>query len=243
MSMFSRLSTAGALLMAVSLSTADVAAKETLKVGCEGGFAPFTYIDDRGVLTGFDVDLIRMMGKKMGYDEVEITVYPFDGLIPALMTDNFDLIISGFTISEERAKRVDFSDPYYRCSLTYLVKKEHAQELAKIESLKDKTVCTQIGTTGAMYIEKALPGINLKQFNSPAESYIELQNDGCVATLNDRPVNDYFIVTSGTTGVKSLPEMLTAFFVREASIVSASIVTVEVAAKFVDKVATVLSEL
>ncbi|MGN0909017.1 MAG: transporter substrate-binding domain-containing protein, partial [Succinivibrio sp.] len=109
-----------ALLGTATLAQAD-AKDKVLHVGCEGAFAPFTYIDDAGKITGFDIDLIRQLGKDMGY-KVDIQVYPFDGLIPALLTDSIDVIISGFTISEERAKKVDFSDPYYLCGLTYLVK-------------------------------------------------------------------------------------------------------------------------
>ena len=85
--------------------------EKVLNVGCEGAFAPFTYIDDNGDITGFDIDLIKKIGEQLGY-KVNINVMQFDGLIPALMVGNIDLIISGFTISEERAKKVDFSEPY-----------------------------------------------------------------------------------------------------------------------------------
>ena len=100
---------------------------KTLNVGCEGAFAPFTYIDDQGNITGFDIDLIKAIGKDLGYN-VKINVMPFDGLIPSLMTGNIDLIISGFTISEERAKKVDFSDPYYLCGMSYVIEKKNAQK-------------------------------------------------------------------------------------------------------------------
>ena len=174
-------------------SEADNAGHRVLKVGCEAAFAPFTYIDDKGKLIGFDLDLIRAMGKAMGYDEVVVNALPFDGLIPAIMTDNIDLIISGFTISEERAKKVDFSDPYYMCGLTMLVNKKDADRVNKIEDLEGHDVCLQIGTTGALYAQKQLQKAKLKQFNSPPDTYLELQNGGCIAALNDSPVNDFFL--------------------------------------------------
>ena len=108
---------------------------KTLNVGCEGAFAPFTYIDDQGNITGFDIDLIKVIGEDLGY-EVKINVLPFDGLIPSLKLGNIDLIISGFTISEERAKQVDFSDPYYLCGMSYVIEKKNAKKYEISYSLK-----------------------------------------------------------------------------------------------------------
>lgn len=165
---------------------------KVLRVGCDAAFAPFTYTDDQGQLIGFDVDLIKAIGEEMGYT-IDIKGYPFDGIIPTLITNNIDLIISGFTISEERAKRVAFSDPYYRCGLTYLVKKEDAEKYDEFKDLAKAEICTQIGTTGSLYLEKTLTKPNLKQFNTPPETYLELQNGGCEVVVNDRPVNDFFL--------------------------------------------------
>lgn len=165
---------------------------KVLRVGCDAAFAPFTYTDDKGKLIGFDVDLITAIAKEIGYS-VDIRGYPFDGIIPTLITNNIDLIISGFTISPERAKRVDFSDPYYRCGLTFLVMKDDAQKFDSFDKIKNAEICTQIGTTGALYLQKTLPNPELKQFNTPPETYLELQNGGCDVVVNDRPVNDFFL--------------------------------------------------
>lgn len=165
---------------------------KVLRVGCDAAFAPFTYTDDNGKLIGFDVDLINAIAKEMGYT-VDMKGYPFDGIIPTLITNNIDLIISGFTISPERAQRVDFSDPYYRCGLTYLVMKDEATKYDSFEKIEKAEICTQIGTTGALYLQKTLKSPDLKQFNSPPETYLELQNGGCDVVVNDRPVNDFFL--------------------------------------------------
>lgn len=165
---------------------------KVLRVGCDAAFAPFTYTDDNGKLIGFDVDLINAVAAEMGYT-VDMKGYPFDGIIPTLITDNIDLIISGFTISEERAKRVAFSDPYYRCGLTFLVKKELADKFNSFDDLEEAEICAQIGTTGALYLKKTLESPKIKQFNTPPETYLELQNGGCDVVVNDRPVNDFFM--------------------------------------------------
>ncbi len=191
-----------ALLGTATLAQANTRDK-VLHVGCEGAFAPFTYIDDAGKITGFDIDLIRQLGKDMGY-KVEVQVYPFDGLIPALLTDSIDVIISGFTISEERAKKVDFSDPYYLCGLTYLVKDEDKSKFTDYTKLDGQDVCVQIGTTGAMFVQKHLKKAKIKQFNSPPETYLELGNGGCKAVVNDMPVNDFFLAKHKASGISSM---------------------------------------
>ena len=128
----------------------------------------------------------------MGYT-VDMKGYPFDGIIPTLITNNIDLIISGFTISPERAKRVDFSDPYYRCGLTFLTMKDEAEKYNSFDKIANAEICVQIGTTGALYLQKTLKDPDLKQFNTPPETYLELQNGGCDVVVNDRPVNDFFL--------------------------------------------------
>lgn len=197
---------AAAILCAAVVSTGAQAAEEdtqskVLRVGCETAFAPFTYTD-HGELIGFDLDLIRAMAKTQGY-EVEVRPLPFDGVIPALMTDNIDLIISGFTITPERAQKVDFSDPYYRCGLTFLVRKEDADKFNTLEDLKDEELCLQLGTSGSVFVQKQLPNAKVKHFNSPPETYLELTNGGCRAVINDRPVNDFYLAHTRNTNVVS----------------------------------------
>ncbi len=174
-------------------ATGDVThGDKVLRVGCDAAFAPFTYTNDKGELIGFDVDLIKAIAEEMGYT-IDMKGYPFDGIIPTLITNNIDLIISGFTISPERAQRVDFSDPYYRCGLTFLTMKMDADKFDSFEKIKKAEICTQIGTTGSLYLQKVLDEPNLKQFNSPPETYLEMLNGGCDVVVNDRPVNDFFL--------------------------------------------------
>ena len=192
-SMRSLMGSAVALAMLGTAFTSQAGVSDkVLNVGCEGAFAPFTFIDKNGQITGFDIDLIRQIGSDLGY-KVNVRVYPFDGLIPALLTDGIDVIISGFTISPERAKKVDFSDPYYLCGLTYLTQAKHAEKFKDYIKLDGEKLCVQIGTTGAMFAQKHFPNAQLRQFNSPPETYLELERGGCAAVINDMPVNDFFL--------------------------------------------------
>lgn len=194
----------------MSFSLATAAEAETLRVGTEATYAPFEFAAADGSLTGFDVELIRAIGKEAGFDNVEIANMPFDGLIPAIMTSQIDTIIAAMSITEERAKRVDFSEPYYTSGLSVLILEENTSKYGKVDDLKGQYLCAQIGTTGAMTAEKLSPG-KVKAFNTEPEAFMELKAKGCEGVVNDRPINLYFLSQSDASeGVTEINEVLTA---------------------------------
>lgn len=181
---------------------------KVLKVGVNADFAPFEFQDENGKeYQGFDMDLIRAVGEEMGC-KVEINNVNFDGLIPALEAGNIDVCISGMTINDERRQKVDFSDPYYKSGLSIIVAKDN-DTIHTFKDLQGKKVAVQIGTTSAAEVKK-IGGIDVKEFNSSADTFMELRAKGVDAVVNDRPVNDYYILQSGETNVKALPELLTS---------------------------------
>ena len=183
-------------------------AEKVLRVGTTADFAPFEFQDADGKdYQGFDMDLIRAVGKEMGY-KVEIQNLNFDGLIPSLETGNVDLVVSGMSINDERKAKVLFSEPYYKSGLTIVVKKDNTA-INAFKDLTGKKVAVQIGTTSAEEVRK-LPNVEVKEFNSSADTFMELKAGGVDAVVNDRPVNDYYIVKSGETGVRSLNELLSS---------------------------------
>ena len=117
-------------------ATSSSSGAKTLKVGSSVDFAPFEFQDEgQAEYQGFDMDLIRAIGKEMGYD-VEISNIGFDGLIPALQAKNVDVLITGMTINDERKQSVDFSDPYYQSGLTIVVR-ENEENIKSFMELKN----------------------------------------------------------------------------------------------------------
>jgi len=118
-----------------------------LKVATEAGFMPFEYVgEENGELMGFDMDLIRAIGEVLGL-EVKIDNISWDGLIPALLNNNYHAVIAGVTITPERQENVSFSNPYFESVLT-IVTKQSEMNVASLDDLKGKTVAVQINTTG-----------------------------------------------------------------------------------------------
>ena len=102
-------------------STADTAAETELDkvkaagklvVGVEGTYPPFTYHDDNGELTGLDIELGKALADKLGV-EVEFQEAAWDSLLIGIDTERFDTVINSVSITDERAEKYDFSDPYY----------------------------------------------------------------------------------------------------------------------------------
>ncbi|MGM9580309.1 MAG: basic amino acid ABC transporter substrate-binding protein [Anaerovibrio sp.] len=182
--------------------------EKVLKVGLTADAAPFEFQDENGKeYQGFDIDLIRAIGEEMGY-KVEINNLNVPGLIPALEAGNIDVIISALTITDERKQKINFSDPYYKSGLSIAVAKDN-ESIKKFEDLKGKKVGVQISTTSATEVKK-IDGVDAREFDSSADVFMELRAKGVDAIVNDRPVIDYYIMTSGETNVKVLPDLLTS---------------------------------
>lgn len=123
---------------------------DKLIVGMELAYPPFEMSDEQGKPTGVSVDLAKALADSLG-KKLVIENIPFDGLIPALKTGKIDLIISSMTATEERAKSIDFSEPYLKTGLCLLVGKD-----SQIKSIADldragKTVAVKQATTGHNY--------------------------------------------------------------------------------------------
>ena len=172
-----------------------VQAPKVLKVGTEPTFAPFEFQKEGSKeFDGFDMDLVRAIGKQLNM-KVEILNMGFDALIPAINAGNIDLAIAGMSITPDRQKAVDMSDPYYVSGLVVVVGKDNAA-VKSVNDLNNKGIAVQIGTTGAERAAK-VPGAKVKNFNTNAEVFLELKNKGVEAVIIDKPVAEYFLATGG----------------------------------------------
>ena len=183
-------------------------AQEVLQVGTEPAFPPFEMQapDGKG-FTGFDIDLFNAIGEEAGL-EIQFQSMPFDGLIPALQTQNIDAAISGMTITPERAQTVDFTRPYFQSGLAIAVRKEDRGEIGSFEDLENKKIAVAIGTTGAREAAK-ISGAEIFTFDNSALALQELSNGNVDAVVNDAPVTLYAIKVGNLNNVEVVGELLT----------------------------------
>ena len=164
---------------------------KVLKVGTEVTFPPFEFREQGSrEITGFDMDLIRAVGKKLDM-QVEILDMDFEALIPAVKRGNLNLVIAGMTITKDRQKIVDMSEPYYTSGLVIVVGKGNTA-VQKPEDLKGKAVAVQIGTTGEAKA-KQLAGEKVRGFKTNEEVFNALKEKTVEAIIIDKPVAQYFI--------------------------------------------------
>ena len=101
----------GAVLLALSPAGADLPDKIT--IATEGAYAPFNYLDERGEVQGFEIDLAAAMCERIGV-ACEFVVQDWDGIIPGLLAQKYDAIIASLYITDERRERIAFSEKYYQ---------------------------------------------------------------------------------------------------------------------------------
>ena len=151
-------------------------------------FEPFEYVVD-GEYTGFDIDLTREIATGMGL-EYQVQNVGFDGLQSGtvLAARQCDMIAAAMTVTDERADKLAFSDPYYDSLQSLLVKADSG--IATLEDLAGKKVGVQQGTTGESYARDNAPAdAEVMSFQTDAELFQSLQAGGVDAVLQDLPVN------------------------------------------------------
>ncbi len=94
-----------------ALGSVGVVSADTLRVGMECTYAPFNYRTAAGELTGYDVDVAKGVAEIIGAD-LEYVCQQWDGMIPALLANKFDLIVASMSITNKRLEKIDFSSPY-----------------------------------------------------------------------------------------------------------------------------------
>jgi len=169
----------------------------TYKVGTEASFPPFEYVEN-GQYVGFDIDLIREIGKLKGFN-VEVIDISFDSLIPSLTTGNIDIIAAGMTITEDRQKVVDFTIPYYSGDQSILVRKDSDFDITVL--FGNHKIGVQTGTTGDLWVTEHLsdkniiPKKNITRYDTFNFAVRDLVNKNIDAIVLDNPVAERFTKT------------------------------------------------
>lgn len=171
-----------------------------LQAGSDTSFAPFEFSDEAGGYTGFDVDLVTAIAKKMGLEAVVVPT-AWDGIIPNLVADRYDIIMSAMTITPERQEQISFTDGYIDTNLAITTKLD--APITDAEGLKDKIVGVQVDTTGQFEVEKIAGVKEIKKYENSVAAIQDLLAGRIDAVVNDSPVNAYYTRESpdyGNTG-------------------------------------------
>ena len=176
----------------------EIQKRGKLRVGMEPGYMPFELTNQKGEIIGFDVDIARRMAKAMGV-EVELVSTAWDGIIPALMTDKFDIIMSGMTLTQERNMSINFCQPYIQIGQTVLLNKKHEGQVKSYKDLNNPkfTVASKLGTTGEQATKRLIPNAKYISYETEQEGVIELINGKVDAFIYDLPFNSIAVKEKG----------------------------------------------
>jgi len=169
-------------------------AQETYIVASDIPWAPFEMVNEAGEFLGFDLDLMRAIAHVAGF-QIEIKNIAFDAIIENVRTGRADIGASGFTITAERERVVDFSIPYFLSNQAVLVRKDSGLNIVTaLAGLgPNKAVGAQNGTTGFYWVEDNLQAagidIELKGYETYPAAILDLVNGRVDAVIQDEPAS------------------------------------------------------
>ena len=172
-------------LAALALAGCTHRKDNALIVGMELSSPPFEMTDEQNRPTGIGVDMARALAAYLHQDLV-IQNTKFEGLIPALRTNRIDLIISSMTATEERARTIDFSDPYVHISICLLVGAKSGLRAGDDLNQPGRKVVVKNGTTGADYAREHLGKAEVFQIADEAACVLEVVQGRADAFIYDQ---------------------------------------------------------
>ncbi|MGC6770171.1 amino acid ABC transporter substrate-binding protein/permease [Enterococcus sp. LJL51] len=182
-----------ASLLVFTVGKPASAEEKTYDIGTDLTFAPFEFQDSNDEYIGIDIDLLNAIAEDQGF-KVNLKPLGFDSAIQAVQSNQIDGMIAGMSITDERKKSFDFSEPYFDSGLQMAVKQGN-DTISSYKDLKGKTVAAKVGTESAAFLEENQKKYDytIKNFDDATGLYQALQNGEADAIFDDYPVLGYAI--------------------------------------------------
>lgn len=193
-------------IIAMSLLASCAKASDALVVATDAAFPPFEFVDeDTKEIVGFDIDLMNAIAEKAGLDITYKNV-SWDPLLAGMADCQYDMAISGMTITADRAEQFSFSDPYINAGQIVAVQVDN-DTIGGPDDLVGATIGAQIGTTGAMEAE-AIADSTVKIYDTYELAFLDLANGQIDAVVADYPTAVAF-VNQNADSLKVVGEVFT----------------------------------
>ena len=165
----------------------QIVKRGVLRVGMDT-FVPWAMKSKTGEFVGFEIDVAKQLAEDMGV-KVEFVPTTWAGIIPALLTGKFDVIIGGMGIRPKRALKVNFTIPYDYSGMSMVAHKEKAAGFDSLDDFNKPEVelAVRLGTTGVMAAKKFMPKAKLRLFEDQSQAYQELRNGNVHAVVGSAP--------------------------------------------------------
>ena len=183
-----------------------------MKVGL-GIFVPWAMKDKQGELVGFEIDVAKSIAEELGV-EIEFIPTAWDGIIPALLAKKFDIIISGMSITKERKKKLNFSDPYASSGFGIYAHKKKAKGFNSLDDFNNSEVKIAVrrGATPAILGKELFPKAELLLFDEESQVEQEVLNGNVHASLASEPQPSHMVYKNPDVLFKPVNEVLQEWF-------------------------------
>jgi len=169
------LSIAAIILSSILISPLQAKETKVVRLSSDFTYPPFNYKNSDGKPVGFDIEIADALCAEAKLT-CEWVTQSWDGLIPGLLSRKSDVIMASMRITEERKKRILFTDKYYQTPASFVAKKEASFNIDKT-GLKGKTIGVQVGTIHDNYVTKVYGDVaEIKRYTGQDEVYIDLAN-------------------------------------------------------------------
>ncbi|TEW51707.1 ABC transporter substrate-binding protein [Psychromonas algicola] len=156
-----------------AFGTAQAKDWKEIRFGIEGAYPPFSQTEADGTVTGFDIDIANALCEELNA-KCTLIKQDWDGMIPALLARKFDGIIATMDITEDRLKKVDFTNKYQHIPARFAAKKGAAFE-ATNAFMKGKKIGVQRATSMDKYVSDNFPSAEIKRYGTFDEAYLDLK--------------------------------------------------------------------
>ncbi len=183
----------------------EIKSSGKIVIGVFSDKSPFGYVDENGEYQGYDVELACQIGSDLGVD-VEFVSTEAANRVEYLETNKVDLILANFTVTDERAEKVDFAEPYMNVALGVVSHKDNV--LTSIDDISGRTTIVISGTTAETYLTKHYPDLKLEKYDTYAAAKTAFENNRDAVWANDNTEVIAFATASGSdeyvVGIDSL---------------------------------------
>ncbi len=189
------------LSITVLINSTSLADTKTLTFATEATYPPFEFVDNSGKIQGFDIDIAKALCSEMK-TQCTFVNQPWDSLIPSLKLGKFDAVIGAMQITEARKKVVDFTNPYYTPTASFVAKNNSTLSITA-DGLKGKTIGVQGGTTMEQYLQGVYGNaITVKSYASIQDAFLDLTSGRVDAVFGDTPIIVDWLKKHGDTQFK-----------------------------------------
>ncbi|MGT2906539.1 transporter substrate-binding domain-containing protein [Streptococcus dentiloxodontae] len=176
-----------------------------LTVAVSPDYAPFEFkalVDGKDQVVGSDILLAQAIADKLGV-ELEVSSMNFDNVLSSLQSGKADIAISGISVTAERKKTFDFSDPYYETENAILVRTGESSSYSSIDSLKGKKVAVLKGSIEEGLAKEQLPDSSIVSLTTMGEAINELKSGQVDAVDLEKPIAQGYVAQNSDITIAS----------------------------------------